>query len=221
MGVSVGVKRVWHLVTALVAVAALVTQLVLTIRGVNVLVVNGKVAPVSTRVIRYFSYFTVQSNVLCAIAAGMLAVRPDLDGRVWRVVRLAALFGITVTFVTYVTLLRPIVDLHGVSALTDTGLHYVVPGLTVIGWLLFGPRPRIDEHTLMLSLIWPVAYVGYTLAHGAATSWYPYPFVDVTKLGYGTALRNGIGLTILLVGVGALFMYVDHRMSRRASTTDS
>lgn len=208
-----GLTRAWHLITALVAATALIVQLVLVMRGINVLVVNGHIPPLSTRVIRFFSYFTVQSNILVAGTAASLALRPDRDGRVWRVFRLAALFGISVTFVTYVTLLRPVVDLHGVSQLTDIGLHYVAPLMTVIGWVLCGPRPRIDEHTLMLSLIWPVAYVGYSLAHGAASDWYPYPFVDVTRLGYRTALRNGLGLTVLLVGVGALFMYVDHRMS--------
>ncbi|HEX3815690.1 MAG TPA: Pr6Pr family membrane protein [Mycobacteriales bacterium] len=209
------VARMWHLITALVAAAALVTQLVMVARGVDVLVVNGRIPPVSTRIIRFFSYFTVQSNILVAITATTLALRPDWDGRVWRVFRLAALFGILVTFVTYATLLAPLVDLHGVSALTNIGLHYVAPLMTVIGWVLFGPRPRIDENTLMLSLIWPVAYVLYSLAHGAASDWYPYPFVDVTKLGYGIALRNGLGLTVLLIGVGALFRYADHQMSKR------
>ncbi len=203
----------WHLITALVATVALVSQLVLVIRGIDVLVVNGRIPPMSTRIIRFFSYFTVQSNILVAVTAASLAIRPRRDGRVWRVVRLAALFGITVTFVTYVTLLRPLVDLHGISALTDIGLHYVAPLMTIFGWLFFGPRPRIDENTLMLSLIWPIAYVLYTLAHGAASDWYPYPFVDVTALGYGVALRNGLGIVVLLVGVGALFRYVDHRLS--------
>jgi hypothetical protein len=98
--------------------------------------------------------------------------------------------------------------------LTDTGLHYVAPLMTVIGWFLFGPRPRIDENTLILSLIWPVLYMLYTLAHGAASDWYPYPFIDVTKLGYLSALGNGLGIAVLMVGVGALYMYLDHRMSR-------
>jgi hypothetical protein len=212
------IAAIWHLLTALIAVAAIVTQFVLVLRGVNVLVVDGKIPSVGTRVVRFFSYFTVQSNILVAITASALAVGSDRDGPVFRVVRLASLFGITVTFATYVTLLRPIVNLHGLPALTDTGLHYVVPAMAVLGWLVFGPRRRITEHTLMLSLIWPVAYVGYTLAHGATTHWYPYPFVDVTKLGYATALRNGLGLTVLLVGVGSLFMYLDHRLSRDSAS---
>jgi hypothetical protein len=205
----------WHGVTAIVTVASLITQIVMTIRGINVLVENGKVAPVGTRVIRFFSYFTVQSNVLVAITATTLAFNPRIDGRFWRVLRLCALYGISVTFVVYFALLRPIVDLHGLSKLTDIGLHYVAPLMTIFGWFLFGPRPRIDEHTLVLSLIWPTLYVVYTLSHGAASDWYPYPFIDVTKIGYLHALGNGLGITVLMVGVGALYMYLDHRMTRQ------
>ena len=54
--------------------------------------------------------------------------------------------------------------------------------------------------------------MAYTIAHGAASKWYPYPFIDVHKLGYVTGLRNGVGLCVLLVGVGALFMWLDHRL---------
>lgn len=203
----------FHLLTALVVTIGLVWQLVLVIQSVNVLVdSSGAVPGVSTRIIRYFSYFTVQSNILVAITAASLAIDPDRDGRVWRIVRLAALFGITVTGLIYSTLLRGIVDLHGAGAITNALLHYVSPIMAVLGWLLFGPRPRIDENTLVLSLIWPALYVIYSFAHGAASDWYPYPFIDVTKLGYLTVIRNGVGLNVLLVGVGALYMWLDHRL---------
>ena len=190
-------------------------QVVLTARGVNVLVTDGRLPAVSTRLIRFFSYFTIQSNVLVAITATVLALRPAAAGRLFRVLRLNALFGITVTFVIYYVLLRPIVDLDGVSKATDIGLHYVTPLMTVVGWFFVGPRPRIDENTLVLSMIWPTLYVLYTLAHGAASDWYPYPFIDVRRIGYLHALGNGLGVIVMLVGVAALFMYLDHRLPPR------
>lgn len=205
--------RVWHLATVAVVATGLIWQLVLIIQGVNVLVsANGSVPSIATRVIRFFSYFTVESNILVAVTAATLVLNPDRDGPLWRVLRLEALFGIAVTGVVYTTLLRGVVDLHGASAITNALVHYVAPLLAVIGWLVFGPRPRITENTLLISLIWPALYVIYTLAHGAATDWYPYPFVDVIKHGYATTLRNGVGLIVLLVGVGALFMWLDHRL---------
>lgn len=207
---------IWHGATFVAVATGLIWQLVLSLQGVNVLVdATGSKPGAGTRLIRFLSYFTVEANILVAVIALTLALRPDRDGRIWRVLRLEALFGIAVTGLVYSTLLRGIVELHGAAAVTNALLHYVSPLAAVIGWLLFGPRPRIDEDTLVLSLIWPALYVAYTLAHGAVSKWYPYPFIDVHKLGYVTGLRNGVGLCVLLVGVGALFLWLDHRLPKQ------
>ncbi len=206
---------VWHLLTALAIAVGLAWQVVLILQGVNVLVdEQGRLPSQFTRMVRFLSFFTVESNLLVAGTGLALALRPDRDGRVFRILRLEALFGIAVTGVVYTTLLRGVVDLHGAAAVTNALVHYVAPIMAVLGWLLFGPRPRIDENTLVLSLIWPLLYVIWSFAHGAASKWYPYPFVDVHKLGYVTVIRNGIGLNLLLVGVGALFMWLDHRLPK-------
>jgi hypothetical protein len=192
-------------------VASIVVELVLVANGHNPLLATD-VPPAPTRVIRFFSYFTIESNLLVAISSAMLAARPRRDGRLYRVLRLDALFGITITGIVYAVLLAPQHDPHGINAATNAGLHYVVPALAVVGWLLFGPRPRIDETTLLLALIWPALYIAYTLAHGAASSWYPYPFIDAAHLGYATALRNGVGMVVLMAGVATIYRAADGRL---------
>jgi hypothetical protein len=205
--------QVWHAVTIAVAVASIGVELVLVANGHNPLLATD-VPPAPTRVIRFLSYFTIQSNLLVAISSAMLAVRPGHDGTLFRVLRLDALFGITVTLVTYTVLLAPQHDPHGINAATNAGLHYVVPIMAVLGWLAFGPRPRIDERTLLLALIWPALYIAYTVAHGAASGWYPYPFVDVAHLGYATVLRNGLGMVVLMAGAATIFRVGDSRLPR-------
>jgi hypothetical protein len=207
-------SRIWNLAIVLVILAALGTQLVLVVQGKHVLTETARLPPVSTRVIRFFSYFTVDSNLLCAFSCATLVLDPERDGRIWRVLRLNALVGITVTGLIYVSLLRPIVHLTGVPKLTDIGMHYVAPIAVVLGWLLFGPRPRLDSETLLASLIYPALYMLYTVAHGAASHWYPYPFVDVDALGYPVVLRNGVGVCVLLLGVSVLFSYLDRWLNR-------
>jgi hypothetical protein len=213
MRVSAGERpaQTWHLLTVAVAVASVAVELVMVANGHNPLLATD-VPPAPTRVIRFLSYFTIQSNLLVAVTSTMLAARPRRDGTLFRVLRLDALFGITVTLVTYTVLLAPQHDPHGISAWTNAGLHYVTPALAILGWLLFGPRPRIDERTLLLALIWPALYVGYTLWHGAASDWYPYPFVDAARLGYATVLRNGVGMVVLMAGVATGYRVGDHRL---------
>lgn len=208
----------WHALTAALAIASVAVELVLVANGHNPLLATD-VPPAPTRVIRFLSYFTIESNLLVAITAAMLAARADRDGAVWRVLRLDALFGITVTFVTYAVLLAPQHDPHGINAWTNAGLHYVVPLMTIVGWFAFGPWPRIDERTLLFALIWPALYIAYTLAHGAASDWYPYPFIDVTRIGYATALRNGVGLIVLMAGVATLYRVGDTRLPRIRTRT--
>ena len=108
----------------------------------------------------------------------------------FRAVRLAGLLGISVTGVVHFTLLRPLLDLDGADYAADKLLHMVVPVLAVLGWALFGPRPRIDRRALVPSLAWPIAYLLYCLVVGAVDGWYPYPFLDPDEDGWAGVRRD-------------------------------
>lgn len=195
------VSQLWNAALAALVVVALVVQAVLVAR------LHG--APVTTRFIRMFSYFTIQSNLLVGVAAGTLAVSPARDGAVWRVLRLDGLVGISVTGVVYTTVLRSGGSLHGWAAATDAAFHYVVPLMAVLGWLAFGPRPRADRRTVAWSLAWPVAWLAYTLLHGHVSSWYPYPFIDVAVHGYAVVALNALLVTVVLAVMAAAFWLGD------------
>ena len=107
--------------------------------------------------------------------------------------RLAALFGITVTGIVYSTVLaqHPRAERRRAETFVNDIVHYVVPVMVVLGWLLFGPRPRVDARTVLAwSLLFP-AGCGWPTRWCAARSWhwYPYPFLDVTH----ARLRAGGG----------------------------
>lgn len=206
-------SQAWNAVIVVVVLVSVVTQLVLVVRGVDVLVEDdGDIASTPTRVLRFFSYFTIQSNLLAMATAATLVARPDRDGRWWRIARIAAVVGMTVTFFVYYIALRPILDLQGVTKATDIAFHYVAPIMTVGGWLLFGPRPRIDPGSLLRHLVWPVGYLAYILVLGAVSEWYPYPFIDADDLGYATSLFHAVLVTALLLAVGGAYWYLDKAM---------
>jgi hypothetical protein len=197
-----------------VCLAALAAQLTLVITGVPVFASAGLARPsTAIRLVRFFSFFTIQSNLLVMGTAVLLAARPDRDGPAWRVARVAALVGITVTCVVYVVALRPLVHLRGVPWFTNLAFHYVVPLMTIGGWLLFGPRPRIDRASLLKHLAWPVAYLAHVLAFGAATGWYPYPFFNAARVGYPATLLAALVITLLLLAVGGAYYALDRRLA--------
>ena len=200
-----------HLVVAVVAVAALLLQTALVVSGSSVLA-ETEVPPLLTRVGRLVSYFTIQSNLLVALTAVQLARDPARDGSRWRVVRVAAVVGITVTGVVHFLLLRPLLDLEGANWLADKLLHMVVPALAVAAWLLVGPRPRAPWRTAMTALAWPIAWLVWTLAVGAVTGWYPYPFLDVGVEGVAAVAVTCAAVTLVFVALASGLSVLDRRM---------
>lgn len=166
------------------------------------------------RLLRFVTYFTVESNIAAMVMAVSLILRPDRDGSLWRVARVASVVGMTVTFVVYRVALAGILDLHGAAWWTDLGFHVVAPLLTVVGWLLFGPWPRFDTRSVLLIVLWPLVWVVYVLILGAGVDWYPYPFLDAGKHGYPHALVNCLLVAVLLLGVGGVCLLIDRRLAR-------
>jgi hypothetical protein len=207
-------SRAWHAVLALVVLASLGTQVALLLAGGTDAGSGDGGVPVSTGLVRLFSFFTVQSNLLVLVSAVSLVLDPGRDGRLWRVVRLDGLLGIVVTGAVFGAVLAPLVHHTGVGWWINAGFHYVSPAMALLGWLLLGPRPRIDGRTLAWAFAWPVAWVVWTFARGAVVGWYPYPFLDVGSVGYATALRNTGFVVVLAVLLLGLLRWLDRRLPR-------
>ncbi len=211
--------RPFHLLTFVVALAALVLQLVLVADGHAVLDESSR-PDAATRVLRYCSYLTIWSNALVAWSAGTLAFGRDRDSRIWRALRLDAIVICFGGGVVHFFFLRPLLDLHGVDLLADKLLHLVVPLLAVVGWVAFGPRERASLADLVPFLVVPVGWLGYTLLRGAFVDWYPYPFIDVTEHGYGVVLLNALGISAFLVALALLAFGVDRALTENSRISD-
>jgi hypothetical protein len=209
-----GRARGWHLLTGVVAGFAVVFQLVLVWQGHGVLD-EANPPTLGTRIERFFSYFTILSNILVAVTTLTLAASGDRNGRLWRVLRLDALVGIVVTGVVHWFFLRPLLDLQGSDLVADKLLHVAVPVLAVYGWLVFGPRDRVSRDDLAPAAVYPALYMVWTLIHGAISDWYPYPFTDVNEHGYGVVLLNGLGIAVLFVALSAGVLLLDRRLPAR------
>jgi len=205
------VGRAWHIVTFVVAVIALVLQLILILLGENILDSSSVTTGLPEQVRRYFSYFTIQSNLLVAIAMFMV-ITGRTGSQLFRVLRLASLIGITVTGVVAAVTLPPSPNYTTANLICDRLLHIVVPVLTFVGWIAFGPRSFVTRRDLLPSLIWPVAWLVATLALAPLTHWYPYPFLNVEVIGWGRVLVNCAGIAVLFFLLAALALWADHRL---------
>ena len=175
---------------------------------------GGHFHPAAARAANAFAFFTIQSNLLVGVGTLLLAIRLGRSSTAFAVLRLSSLTAITVTGIVFHLALARTLDLAGWDALGNELVHTVVPIMAVVGWLLAGPRTLVTARTVWLSLIFPVCWLAFTLIRGAIAHWYPYPFIDVTKLGYFRAAVNCVWVALLLLGLSAGAKALDTRLGR-------
>ena len=157
--------------------------------------------------LNFFSYFTILSNLMVALALTAPAVAPDSRLGRWSLsesVRAAVTMYIVVVGVVYHFLLHPYWNPTGWSLVVNLVLHYVMPAAFVLDWLWLTPKGRLRWIDPVKWLAFPLIYGGWTLIHGLATHWWPYGFVDVDALGLGrvVAIFGGLLVFFLMVGLG-------------------
>ncbi len=202
--------RLWFGIGALLVVVALAIQIPITAGHAG-----GFFTTPAGRVGNLFTYFTILSNLLVGVTDAVLAARPRARSTLLRVARFDALLAITITGVVYHLLLADLYHLAGAEELANQLFHTVTPLVTVAGWLLFGPHGWADRCVVVLALGYPLAWLAFTLARGAAIGWYPYPFVDVGVLGYGRVALNCAGITALFLAVAVALAGLDRLRARR------
>jgi hypothetical protein len=215
-GAHLRLARAGHGLHALALLLAFALQVAITIRapalppGHAVGTLGGTGLP--SRLVRVVSFFTIESNLLVLLCALSLLLDPERDGRVWRVLRLDALMGIAVTGIVYATVLARVHEPKGTEqVLSNAIFHYASPLAAVILWLAFGPRPRITRRVVLAALLWPAAWLIYTLVRGALSHWYPYPFLDAATEGYGKVLLNSL-LVLIVLGIVAVVLLWGDRL---------
>jgi hypothetical protein len=158
---------------------------------------NGISEAPGFRAANFFSSFTVQSNVLAAIALIGTAMAGPRSAR-WDGFRGLATFAMVVTGLVYNVLLADIAVGVTDPWINDV-IHRIMPVVMVVDWVLDPPRGGIDRPTALWWLAYPLAYAAYTLIRGPlAGDFYPYPFIDPDKEGYGQVAINCLGLAVAL-----------------------
>src|SRR5690606_20959535 len=154
---------------------------------------------VATRVVNFFSFFTIQSNLIAAasfaIGAVLLLWGGRTDPRWFAVLRACATTYILTTGVVYNLLLRGIELPQGTTVgWANEVLHVVIPMLGVRGGLGSQARRRLGCGRGGVIVVDPIVWAGCTTSRGpyvgdaltGATSWYPYQFLHpaATENGY-------------------------------------
>jgi hypothetical protein len=167
----------------------------------------------------FFSFFTIQSNILAALLlAATAVVRHAERTALFDAVRGAVTLYITITGVVFALLLsghQESLDTH--IAWVNFVVHKLIPVACLADWLIDPPRHRLPMRTAVIWLAYPLAWFVYTLGRGPSANWYPYPFVDVDKLGYGDVLWRAAILAVAFLGAAAAFVAIGNLRCSRAT----
>lgn len=196
------VPRLFAAVAAAVCWAALALQLYLVTAQAEALGLHW-IAGVAA----YAAFFTVQSNFLAALATSFTAAGVAVWPARGRIASAIAVYVVTAGIV-FLLVLRPVWNHHGPQLLADVLLHYVTPVLYLAFWLMAAPKENLRWRDAVIWLIYPAAYLAAAVAVGAISGFYPYPFLDLPRLGavklaFNLASLLGAGLLVGLIVVAA------------------
>lgn len=157
--------------------------------------------PVAEKLLRFFGYFTIDTNILCALFLTFIALqstsRPGLFFRKTTTATALTVY-IIIVGITYNILLRNTWNPQGMQKFVDELLHSVIPVYLILFWFIFIPGKNLKWKNAFPWLVYPILYMVYAIILGAITKFYPYPFVDVNKLGYTKALTNSLIVLALI-----------------------
>ena len=208
-------RSVFVAAAALLGWLALALQLLLSIQLTTA---NGQGAWAG--IWTYCGYFTISTNVLAALALTAAARGPH--GTVTRFfaradVHTAIAMSIVIVAAIYNLMLRQLWHPHGWQIVADNTLHVVMPALFLLHWWLAIPKATLRWPQVIVWQAYPAAYFAYVLVRGAVNGWYPYPFLDVTTLGYLHVLIDACVVLLVFVVV-ALLLVALGRWQVRQST---
>ena len=195
-------------------VAAIITQLVHTV---------GLKPPGS--VANFFSFFTIEANIIAVVVFVIGAIPGrEPDSRWYDLARGAAATYMSVTGVVYAVLLSDLpVAADSTIPWVNEVLHYLMPLVVFLDWLFVPPKRVIRFRESLTWAAFPLLYAIYSLIRGAATNWYPYPFLNVDMHGLGRVLVNcigiGIGTFLFVAAIGWLGNAMHNGRSVRPSAT--
>jgi hypothetical protein len=164
------------------------------------------------------SYFTILCNSLIAVSLSFSAFFPKTKlGRFFSglSVKTAIALYIFIVFVVYNTVLRDIWKPTGWQLFLDNMLHVAIPVLYVLYWLFLVTKSKLNWKNGFYWLIFPLIYLIYSLIRGSKVGWYPYPFLNVDKLGFVQVIINISLMLIVFLVSGSALIAINNKFEKK------
>ena len=201
-------KRKLAILFALIGWFAIITQFVLMI--------EHRTISIAETTLRFFSFFTILTNILVAIYFTCIA---SLKNQESKLISKSGILTAVTAYITMVGLVYQIALRHvwapGLMLIVDELFHSVIPVLVIIFWYLYETTKVVKYSQILKWTIYPLAYLFYILVRGSISNFYPYPFIDVTNLGMAKALTNAAVISLIFIIIAAIFLFIGKSVVKR------
>ena len=206
-GTTTRAERIAAIVFAIIGLVALLLQYHLRLQEAQ-----GVSWGLAT--LRYLSYFTVQANFLVVLMLLAFAFRPKIEEWTVHPFERSAIASY-IAVVAFVYLKSPSPPAQGAQWYADAILHYLMPLGYLAFWLFVMRKAGLRWYDPLLWLIYPAFFLAFLLVHGRFTGFYPYPFIDVARIGYGPMVQNALAEAAGFLVAGYAVWLISRLLAKR------
>ena len=173
------------------------------------LIIKNRTTSVPETIIRFFSYFTILTNILVAVCSTVLLLNAkkgsnNFFSKSGTITAIA--INIAIVGIIYNIILRALWKFEEFQWMVNEILHLIIPLLFIILWLVFIPKGKLPLKSVLAWLLYPLVYLVFILIRGNFSSFYPYPFIDVNNIGYKKTFINSTGMLLAFLAISFLFV---------------
>ena len=177
---------------------------------------------------RAFQMFTTLSNLLAIVyffmALVVLGARGNGAPTFAPMVKQIVTMGVTVTFLIAHFMLFNLLFTDGVLNVDMLILHYIVPIMSILDWLLFDEKGKMPAFAPFAWLVLPIIYLaasevavnvcGLSVGLDSSTHGYPYPFLDAVSLGWPRVIGFICLMVAAFLALGYVWRAIDSLLAR-------
>lgn len=160
-----------------------------------VLMIINRQTDVQEAIIRFFSFFTILTNTLVALFFTYKITRKmgifNTNGALTAITTFILIVGLV-----YQIVLRATWNPTGLQLVVDELLHTLIPFYMLIYWLLYAKPSNFKLKPILPWLAYPIIYIVCIMLRGNLSGFYPYPFLNVTKIGLQQSIIN---ISVILI----------------------
>jgi hypothetical protein len=160
-----------------------------------VLMILNRQTDIPETIIRFFSFFTILTNTLVALYfTNKITKNLSIFNKKGALTAITSF--ILIVGLVYQIILRATWNPTGLQLIVDELLHTLIPFYMLIYWLLYAEPSNFKLKPILPWLAYPIIYIVCIMLRGEFSGFYPYPFLNVSKIGFQQSIIN---ISIILI----------------------